>query len=325
MRALSYSEFGRPGEVLAVNDIPLPEPGPGQVRVRTRFAPIHNHDLLTVMGRYGIRPDLPALAGSEAGGTIEALGEGVTGLEVGQRVSVGRGSGTWAESFLASASAVIPVPDALSDEQVAQLGSMPFSAISVLDSLGLAAGDWLVLNAGNGAVGRMVAQLAESRGIGAVSLVRRADAVASLAAEGVPHAVATDDDGWRDRVAEITGGAPILGAIDSVGGASAGELLSLLGTGGTLVVFGAMESPALELASTDIIFKQLTVRGFWGTKVSAATPAERQRELFAELIERIVDGTVTLPVDHAYPLEQIAEAAARNFAPGRAGKVLLQP
>ena len=83
-----HHSFGDPSMVLKVEDCALPEPGAGQVRVKTILSAIHNHDLLTVAGRYGYKPQLPAIGGSEAVGLIDALGDGVSGLAVGQRVSV---------------------------------------------------------------------------------------------------------------------------------------------------------------------------------------------------------------------------------------------
>ena len=325
MHALVQPQFGDPTSVLGIEDVDTPEPGPGQARVRLLLSPIHNHDLWTVSGNYGFKPEMPARAGTEAVGVVEALGDGVEHLEVGQRVASASTFGVWAEQFVADAAALIPVPDGLPDEVAAQLVSMPFSAISLLDSLHLEEGDWLIQNAANGAVGRMVAQLAPSRGINVVGLVRRAEGVEELAAQGIERVVATDSDEWKDQVAQITGGAAISVGVESVGGAAAGDVLSLLGENGTLVVFGAMASPTLELSSGDVIFKQATVRGFWGSKVSAAMPAEDRGRLMQELFARLSDGTLTLPVEATYSLSEIADAARANFAPGRVGKILLKP
>ncbi|KAG1185555.1 hypothetical protein G6F35_014840 [Rhizopus arrhizus] len=98
MRAAQYASFADPADVLAVADVALPEPGPGEVRIRTVLASIHNHDLLTVRGLYGYKPTLPAIAGSEALGVVDALGEGVEGLRIGQRVAAASVHGTWAEA-----------------------------------------------------------------------------------------------------------------------------------------------------------------------------------------------------------------------------------
>jgi NADPH2:quinone reductase len=325
VRALIHTTFGEPSEVLEVSDVPLPEPGPGEVRIQMLLAPIHNHDLWTIRGTYGFKPELPARSGTEAVGIVDALGEGVDRLTVGQRVATGGSFGAWAEYFVAQASGLIPVPDGLSDEVASQLVSMPFSAISLLESLDLAEGDWFVQNAANGAVGRLLAQLAAARGINVVGLVRRAAGVDELEAQGIGRVVATDGDDWVERVRAIVGDAGIRAGVDSVGGAASGEVLSLLAENGTLVVFGAMQSPVMELRSGDIIFKQATVRGFWGSTVSSTMPHDQRRRLFGELVSRISDGSLTLPVEATYSFDDARQAAAANFAAGRSGKILLRP
>ncbi|ROR66627.1 zinc-binding dehydrogenase [Agrococcus jenensis] len=325
MRAIVHEQFGEPEDVLHVLDRPTPEPGPGQVRVRTTLATIHNHDLWTVRGTYGFKPELPAASGTEAVGVVEAVGEGVEALAVGDRVIAGGIFGVWAEQFVADAVALMPAPAGLPDQAAAQLVAMPFSAISLLEALSLEPGQWIVQNAANGAVGRMVAQLARARGVRVVGLVRRPEGVDELRDAGIDDVVATSEDGWADRIRAITGGAPIVAGVDSVGGSSAGDVLSVLAEGGTLVAFGAMGSPTLELSSGDLIFKQATVRGFWGSMVSRQmAPALKQR-LFAELSERIGTGELTLPVSSVHGFDDVRGAVLASLTPGRVGKVLLRP
>ena len=295
MRALVQPEFGDPTEVLSVQEVPDPEPGPGQALVRVLLSPIHNHDLWTVRGSYGFKPGMPARAGTEAVGVVEVLGEGVTTLDVGQRVATGGSFGAWAELIVAPAAGLVPVPDGMSDESAAQLVSMPFSAIALLDSLDLSEGDWFVQNAANGAVGRLVAQLAEARGVNVLGLVRRSAGVEELREQGIGH------------------------------GRAAGDVVSLLAEDGVLVVFGAMASPTLEIASGDVIFKQVVVKGFWGSKVFPAMDREKRAALMGELVSGIASGALALPVEEVYSLEDIADAARANAEPGRRGKVLLRP
>jgi len=324
MRAVVHHEFADPSTVLAVEDVPLPEPGEGEVRIRTVLAAVHNHDLMTINGTYGFKPELPARAGTEAVGIVDALGAGVEGVSVGQRVVVGT-FGVWAEYFVIQASSVVPVSDDLPDEAAAQLIAMPFSALSLLDFLDLKEGDWLVQNAANGAVGRMVAQLAKPRGINVLGLVRRAGGVPEMAAQGIGNIVATDSDGWRERAEAITGGAPVIVGVDSVGGSSAGDVLSLIAENGSLIVFGAMSGSPMELAPGDILFKNVTVKGFWGSRVGPTISAGRRSELFSELMTRVGDGSLTLPVEAVHSFDDVRAAAAANARPGRKGKILLRP
>ena len=195
----------QPGDVLAIADAALPEPGPGEVRIRTVLASIHNHDLLTVRGLYGYKPTLPAIGGSEALGVVDALGDGVDDLQIGQRVAAASVHGTWAEAFVAPARMVIPMPEAIPDEMAAQLIAMPLSALMLLEFLHVQAGQWIVQNTANGAVGKSLAMLAKARGVHVANLVRNAAVVAQLQALGIDHVFDTSVDGWKDRVREATG------------------------------------------------------------------------------------------------------------------------
>lgn len=324
MRSATHDSFGDPAAVLKLADGPTPEPGPGQVRIRVILSPIHNHDLWTVRGSYGYKPTLPAIGGSEAMGVVDALSDGVSGLRLGQRVAAAGLRGSWAEYALAPAAGLVPLPDAITDEQGAQLIAMPFSAITLLGFLGVGPGDWFVQNAANGAVGKAVAMLARARGIHVLNLVRRDAAVAEMQDLGL-DALSTEGADWPDRVRAATGGAPIRAAVDSIGGKAAGALLSLLADEGLLVSFGSMTGGAMEISSGDLIFKQAVVRGFWGAKVSAAMPADERARLMGELIGLVADGALILPVGGTFGLDRIGDAVRASLAPGKAGKILLRP
>lgn len=324
MRSAVHRTFGEPADVLESADSPVPEPGPGEVRIRTRLAPIHNHDLWTVRGQYGYKPALPAIGGSEAVGVIDALGDGVHGLSVGQRVNAASGRGTWAEAFVANARMVIPLPDAIPDEVAAQLIAMPLSALMLLEFLQVDAGQWVVQNAANGAVGKTLAMLAPARGIHVLSLVRREAGADELRALGVEHVVSTAQERWKDAARALLGKAGARAAVDSVGGQASGDLMGLLGEDGVLVSFGAMGGEPMQIPPGDMIFKHATVKGFWGSKVSRELALEDRRRLVGELIQRALDGGLKLPVDAVFDLEDAAQAAAHSLRPGRGGKVLLR-
>ena len=254
MRSIVHAVYGEPAEVLAVADSPLPEPGPGQARVRMLLSPIHNHDLWTVRGQYGYKPTLPAIAGSEAFGVVDALGEGVEGMAIGQRVTTAGARGAWAEYFVVPANSLVPVPDAIDDASAAQLVAMPLSALMLLEMLDVSAGDWIVQNAANGAVGKALAMLARARGVNVLNLVRREEGVAEMAAQGIGNTVCTMHEGWKAQARDLMGGARPKAAVDSVSGPASGVLCSLLGENGLLVSFGSMtgESMQIPVRRTDL-------------------------------------------------------------------------
>ena len=190
MFAAIHDTFGEPAEVITPREIDRPEPAAGEVLIRMVLSPIHNHDLWTIRGNYGYKPELPgAIGGSEALGIVEALGEGADPELLGQRVVAAGVHGTWAEYFTAPAAALLPLPDAIPDSAGAQLIAMPFSAISLLETLKVTEGQWLIQTAANGAVGKIMSGLAKARGIHLLNLVRR-DAAADDRADQALELVA---------------------------------------------------------------------------------------------------------------------------------------
>ncbi|WP_198334781.1 zinc-binding dehydrogenase [Psychrobacter namhaensis] len=325
MRSATYNTFGKPTEVLSLGDSPVPEPKADEVRVKTMLASIHNHDLLTIRGQYGFKPELPAIGGSEAVGIVDAIGDDVKNVKVGQRVAAASVQATWAEYFVAAEDMVFAVPDDLEDEIAAQLIAMPLSALMVIEFLELKSGQWVIHNAANGAVGTSLAMLAAARGINTINVVRSADAVAELEALDIKNNINSSDEDWKDQVRKIIGDDKISGAIDSVGGESSNDLLSLLGHGGTLASFGIMSGQPMALDPTNIIFKQVTIKGFWGSKISQEMSVENKQRLIDELIERAINGNLKLPVEATFDLADIKKAVDGKLQSNKNGKVLLKP
>ncbi len=325
MRIVDYREFGPAASVLKMHETDKPVAGPGQVLVKTLLSPIHNHDLWTIAGNYGYKPELPARAGSEAVGMIESVGQGVDAALKGRRVAVAGAPGTWGEYFLASAGGVVPVPDAIGDEAAAQLIAMPFSAIALLETLPAKSGDWIVQTAANGAVGKILAVLAKARGIHTINLVRRDEAVDELEALGMDNVISTASKGWQQKAKNLLGEKGARAAVDSVGGALGEDLIDLLGYKGVLSIFGSATGAPLALSSGTIIFKQLSITGFWGAKVIAEMPDANKARLIGELVKLAANGTLDLTVGGTYGLADIAAAIVAAQTPGRAGKIMIKP
>ncbi|WP_417257397.1 zinc-binding dehydrogenase [Celeribacter sp.] len=326
MKAAIHDTFGEPIDVLTLQETDKPAPAAGEVLVKMTLSPIHNHDLWTIRGNYGYKPDLPgAIGGSEALGTIEAVGDGVDAAMIGKRITVAGIHGSWADYFTAPAAGVLPLPDMISDTVGAQLIAMPFSALSLLETLKAKSGDWIIQTASNGAVGKIMAVLAKSRGIHLLNLVRRSEAVAELEALGMENILSTSDDGWKEAAQALIGAKGATSAIDSVGGEISAELVDLLGVDGELVVFGTATGAPMPLSSGALIMKHITVKGFWGSRVSAEMEPEERKRLITELVTLAANGTLTLKDGGIFPLGQISDALTAALTPGRAGKVLLRP
>ncbi|WP_339760834.1 zinc-binding dehydrogenase [uncultured Sulfitobacter sp.] len=325
MKAAIHDSFGEPIDVLNAVEVNKPTAGAGEVLIKMTLSPIHNHDLWTIRGNYGYKPELPgAIGGSEALGTIEAVGEGVDDAMIGKRVTIAGVHGTWAEYFVAPATGVLPLPDMISDVAGAQLIAMPFSAISLLETLRAKKGDWIIQTAANGAVGKIMVTLAKARGINLLNLVRRDEAVKELTDTGIENVLSTSDADWVQKSRDIIGAAGAASAIDSVGGDISADLVELLGLDGELVVFGTATGAPMPLSSGALIMKHITVKGFWGSRVSGDMDPEERKRLITELVTLVAKGELVLEDGGVFDLDDVAKAMKAALTPGRAGKVMIR-
>jgi len=323
MKTVTYEQLGNPSDVLTVVQKSPRAPGPGEVRVAVLSAPIHNADLLQVMGQYGRSPTLPATPGSEGVGRVVEVGEGVTHLPVGATVFVS-GGGTWTQQVTAPAARFVPLPPGDLDH-LAMLVSSPATAHLMLENyVDLQEGDWVLQSAANSAVGSAVVQLAKARGLRTVNLVRREEVVADLEKRGADVVLVGTDD-LVARIEEATGGASIRLALDAVGGPVFKVLVDALGMGGTLVSYSQVVSEPAAIAPGDLIFKQITMVGFWLSQWFAQASGEDKQALFAKLVPLVAGGGLSIAVDSSYSLDQIGAAVARSMGGRRDGKVMLHP
>jgi NADPH:quinone reductase len=324
MKSVRFGEFGDPAEVLSVEEVERPSAGAGQVLVRMRARAVNPSDLLTVQGLYGALPKLPATPGLEGMGEVAEVGEGVTHLRAGQRVIPLGVAGTWQEYLVAGAAQVIPVPDSVSDQTAAQFVVNPLTAwIMTVEELGLQPGEWLLQTAAGSTLGRVVLQLARLRGFKTINVVRRRAQAEELKALGADEVISTDEEDLVERVKEITGRAGLTKAIDAVGGETGGAVVSALGRGGVLLVYGLLSMEPMPVDSGRMIFTTSTIRGFWLGDWFQTAPPERQQAVTAELLGLMAAGEVVPPVEAEYPLTEVLAAVRHSVRPGRGGKVLL--
>jgi NADPH:quinone reductase-like Zn-dependent oxidoreductase len=318
-----HREFGDPTTVALLENWPATEPAPGEVVVSMAYAPINPADLNSLEGTYGVKPKLPAPCGNEGAGRIAKLGAGVESLKIGDPVLLPSGSGTWRSAVVVSAERVVPLPADTQLRDACMWTVNPPTALRMLtDFVSLAPGDWIVQNAANSAVGRCVIQIAKARGWKTLNVVRRTELVEELKALGA-DVVVTDTVDLRKETANLTGGAaPRLG-LNAVGGDGALNVANALGTGGTMVTYGAMSKQPLKLPTGLLIFKDLRFVGFWMSRwYKKATPAA-VRAMVAELTDLAAAGRLVMPVEAEYPLARIHEAIAHARRGERAGKILL--
>ncbi len=324
VRAIVIREHGQPQSVAKLETVDLPAPAAGEVRLRVQFSPINPADINVLEGKYPIRPELPGTPGIEGVGVVEECGTGVTGFTPGDAVLLPHRFGAWREAGNGRAAELVRIAQEVPLEQAAMLRINPATALVMLRHfVALSPGEWVVQNAANSAVGRNVIRLARHFGWRTANVVRRAELVDELKAEGA-DVVLVEGEKISEEIKAAVAGAPIRLALNAVGGDSATRIAGALSPGGTIATYGAMGRQPLKIPNGQLIFQDIAWRGFWVSRWYQQVGEATANALLAELAALAARGIIATPVAAIYPLEQIAEALAHAQQAQRAGKILLR-
>jgi NADPH:quinone reductase-like Zn-dependent oxidoreductase len=323
MKAIQIEKFGNPAEVVKVVDVPdVGKPAPSEVVIALEASPINPSDLFMVTGGYGYRPSLPAIVGTEGVGRVVAVGAGVKHLREGDRTLVPFPGPAWAERIKADASWLRPLPPG-EVNQFAMLGVNPPTAYLLLTEIvKLPRGSWVIQDAANSGVGRAIVVIAKSLGLKTVNVVRRDEVIAEVKALG-GDVVLVDGPDLANRVAAETQNAPITLALDSIGDTSSVNLLNCLSESGVLASYGNMSRKPMVVQPGTVVFKKLTIRGFWLVHWYQSAEPNEIAAMFDQLVPLVAAGTISAPVAATYDFDQVREAITRAAQGG--GKVLFTP
>jgi NADPH:quinone reductase-like Zn-dependent oxidoreductase len=281
------------------------------------YAPVDYSDLLLANGVYFLNPQLPSVIGGEGAGIVEAIGPGVTGIKVGDRVTIPFGTFTWAQKVLAPADGLFVVPPAIDAKTASMLNINPTTAVLLLDGfVKLKPGDWIVLNAANSQVARCIIAIAKSRDLKVVGIVRRPELIPELEALGVDF-VGVESPELPKTIQSATGGKPILLGLDAVGGPAAVTIAGALSPGAHFVSFAWLSGLPIHLPQGDLIGKRLSIHGFW---MYYEEFLPKIRAALTEGAQVVAAGKLSLPITATYKPSQIKEAIEHYQ---RGGKVLL--
>jgi NADPH:quinone reductase-like Zn-dependent oxidoreductase len=204
------------------------------------------------------------------------------------------------------------------------LGINPVTAYAILHGyVNLEPGAWVAQTGASSATAGYVVALAKRAGLRTVNVVRRANAVQPLLDAGADVALVNDED-LAQQVAEAIGDAPIELILDAVGGETVKRLASLLKTGGAIISYSALDRKSISVSPRDLIFRGLSIHGYWLKLWLENTPRTAVAQTYRELAALIADGTLSTPVDATYALDdhRAAIAHAAQNGDGRNGKVL---
>jgi len=322
MKAIQIQETGGP-EVLELVDLPIPQPGPGQVLMRVEATGVNYIEVYFRKGVY--KSALPFTPGSEAAGTIEELGPGVTGFSAGEAVASTSVLGSYAEYALVPAAQLVKVPATLAPEQAAAAMLQGMTAHYLTHStFPVKAGETVLVHAGAGGVGLLLTQMAVRLGARVITTVSTA-AKAELSREAGAHEVILySEQDFEAEVKRITGGKGVDVVYDSVGKTTFEKSLNCLRPRGLLALFGASSGPVppfdlIQLSSKGSLF--ITRPTLWHY---IATRAELEWRS-GDVLGWAANGELKLRTEHIYPLAHASEAQVDLEERKTTGKILLEP
>ena len=337
MRQIWIPKFGGP-EVMQVREAPDPQPGKGELRIRARAAGVNFADLMARMGLYPDAPKLPFVVGYEVAGTIDALGEGVTGFTVGQRVIGMPKFGGYTDTLVVAADQTAPMPDAMSFEEGASLPVVYVTAHHAMLFTGtLREGSTVLIHSAAGGVGMAAIQLARAkkcRILGTASAAKHD----FLRAEGVQHPLDSRGD-VPAQVRAAVGEKRVDLILDPVGGRSFKDGYALLAPGGRLVMFGASaiasgEKRNIFRALSTVLamptFKPIALmndnRSVTGVNMGHMFErADLVRPQLEALLAMYQAGTIKPHVDKSFPFAEAAAAHQYLHSRKAKGKIVLVP
>lgn len=219
--------------------------------------------------------------------------------------------------------ALVAVPDGLPDEAACQFTVNPLTALGFLDDLEVPQGEWVLSNAAASVLGRMFIKLCKHKGVKTINLVRRREVVEELKELGADCVLVTGEDDIPARVKEVTGGKGAFASFECVGGEGTAAITAATRDGGKVVLYGAMADFTFTAAIPDILFRNVSIRGFWLNQYLGSLGSRRDAVL-KEAMDLMEQGVIEPYIGKKYKLEDAKEAIEETGKPGRGGKVLLE-
>jgi NADPH2:quinone reductase len=301
--AIRVHENGGP-EKLVWEEVPLPDPKPGEVLVRHKAVGLNYIDVYFRTGLYKA-PSMPVTIGMEGAGVVEAVGDGVTDLKLGDRVAYAGALGAYAEARCAPADRLVKIPDGIDFTQAAAMMLQGMTAqFLIRRTHRVKAGETILVHAAAGGVGLILVQWAKHLGATVIGVVSTPEKAELIKAAGADHALLTSEN-IPDRVKDITGGAMVPVVYDSVGKDTFITSLDCLQPLGLMVSFGNASGPV----TTDLGI--LAAKGsLYVTRPTLNTYTAKRADLVAtanELFEVVKSGAVKINVNQTFPLKDAAE------------------
>ena len=321
-KAIQIHEYGGP-EVMRWEDVEVGAPGPGEVRVKHNAVGLNYIDTYQRTGLYPL--PLPLTLGMEGAGVVEELGEGVSGLAVGDRVAYAAPVGSYSEIRLAPADRMVKLPDGIGDQQAAAMMLQGLTVQYLIrQTHRVEAGETVLLHAAAGGIGLIACQWLKHLGATVIGTVGSAEKAELAKAHGCTHTINYRDGDFVGKVKEITGGAGVPVVYDGVGKDTFEGSLECLSPLGLMVTFGNASGPVPDFA----LGRLAPLGSLFVTRPTLATYAAKRDDLMAmseELFEVVLSGAVKIEVNQTYPLAETDQAHRDLQARKTTGSTVLLP
>ncbi len=322
MRAVRIHEYGGL-EVLRLEEVPLPEPGPGEARVKIQASGVNFIDIYQRTGQYPL--PLPLILGGEAAGVVDAVGPGVEALEPGDRVVYASHQGAYAEYAVVPAWKLVRVPEGVDIRQAAAVMLQGLTAHYLTHSTyPLKPGDVALVHAAAGGVGHLLVQIAKQRGARVIGTVSTEEKARLARESGADEVIVYTEADFEAEVKRLTGGRGVDVVYDSVGQATFDKSLNCLRPRGMMVLFGQSSGrvPPLDPQILNVKGSLFLTRPSLGPYIAdRAELLWRANDLFTWL----ANGQLKVRIDQVFPLAEAAQAHRYLEERRTKGKVLLIP
>jgi len=320
MKAIQVHQFGGP-EVLELHEVATPRAGPGQILVRVHAAGVNPYDTYMRSGTYAVKPSLPYTPGSDAAGTVDAVGDGVKKVKAGDKVYTAKTlTGAYAEYTLADESQIYPLPGKISFTQGAGLWVPYGTAFTALHHHAKAhAGETLLIHGASGGVGIAAMQFARAQGLTVLGTAGTPRGLELIKKEGAHLAFDHTKAGYAEEIMKATGGRGVDVILEMLANVNLATDLKLLALRGRVIVIG--NRGEITINPRELMARRAAVRGF---TLWAATDAE-SREIHAAIAAGLENGTLRPIVGKEIPLKDASVAHQDVMAPGAFGKIVLVP
>jgi NADPH:quinone reductase-like Zn-dependent oxidoreductase len=326
-RVVFFDRLGPP-EVLAIRDVPLAEPGPGEVRLAVEAFGLNRSESQMRQGTYPmIDATFPSRVGKEAVGRITAIGAGVTGVELGARVTTVpcfdmNKLGVYGEFAIVPAVALAPVPRGLTGVQATAIWQQYLTAFGPLVEYSqLGPGRTVLVTAATASVGHACIQVAKAQGATVIATTRQAGKAARLRETGADHVIVTGREALAARVREITAGRGADVVVDAVSGPLVNELAECAALRGHIFLYGRLDATPTPYPLVTCMKKALSITGYTLWEI-VLDPARRRRAQ-QWIVERLERGDFAPVIDRVFRLEQIVQAHAWMDANQANGKIVV--